>query len=103
MSIEVVDESRAREDLPEEFEPYVKRWFQDRFDRLTPPQKYSFEMIHEGKNSLVCSPTGSGKTLSAFLSILNELFLKGDEGELEDKVYCLYVSPLRALGNDIQR
>ncbi len=103
MAIEFVEESRARKNLPEDFEPYVKKWFNDRFRSLTPPQKYSFELIHQGNNSLVCSPTGSGKTLSAFLSILNELFLKGDNGELEDKVYCLYVSPLRALGNDIQR
>ncbi len=103
MSIEIVDGSRSNEELPDDFEPYVKRWFWERFDGLTPPQKHSFKMIHEGRNSLICSPTGSGKTLSAFLSILNELFLKGDKGELEDKVYCLYVSPLRALGNDIQR
>lgn len=103
MSIARVDESRSIDHLPKDFEPYVKRWFEDKFKKLTPPQKYSFELIHERRNSLVCSPTGSGKTLSAFLSILNELFLKGDKGELEDKVYCLYVSPLRALGNDIQR
>jgi len=103
MSIKQVNKSRSSETLPEDFEPYVKRWFNEEFDGLTPPQKYSFELIHEEKNSLICSPTGSGKTLSAFLSILNELFLQGDKGELENRVYCLYVSPLRALGNDIQR
>ncbi|MBS3816922.1 MAG: ATP-dependent helicase [Candidatus Thermoplasmatota archaeon] len=103
MSVKKVEDSEAIEDLPEDFEPYVKRWFDERFEKLTPPQKYSFELIHENENSLICSPTGSGKTLSAFLSILNELFLKGDEGELENRVYCLYISPLRALGNDIQR
>ncbi|MFP4000818.1 MAG: ATP-dependent helicase [Thermoplasmata archaeon] len=103
MSVKPVDASESSDDLPNDFEPYVKEWFSDQFDLLTPPQKYSFDLIHENKNSLISSPTGSGKTLSAFLSILNELFLKGDEGELENKVYCLYVSPLRALGNDIQR
>lgn len=103
MSIEQIDDSKASESLPEDFEPYVKEWFNGKFDKLTPPQKYSFDLIHENENSLICSPTGSGKTLSAFLSILNELFLKGDRGELENQVYCLYVSPLRALGNDIQR
>ncbi|MBS3781452.1 MAG: ATP-dependent helicase [Candidatus Thermoplasmatota archaeon] len=103
MSVKRVDESGYSEKLPEDFEPYVKRWFNEKFDGLTAPQKHSFELIHENKNSLVSSPTGSGKTLSAFLSILNELFLKGDKGKLENKVYCLYVSPLRALGNDIQR
>ncbi|MEF8832861.1 MAG: DEAD/DEAH box helicase, partial [Candidatus Thermoplasmatota archaeon] len=103
MSIKQLDESETSETLPDDFEPYVKKWFNEKFDELTPPQKYSFDLIHEEKNSLICSPTGSGKTLSAFLSILNELFLQGDKGELENRVYCLYVSPLRALGNDIQR
>jgi len=103
MPIKQVEETGSSEKLPDDFEHYVKRWFNEKFDELTPPQKYSFELIHEGENSLICSPTGSGKTLSAFLSILNELFLQGDKGELENRVYCLYVSPLRALGNDIQR
>ncbi len=103
MSIRHVERSGTSGTLPDDFEPYVKRWFNEEFDGLTPPQKHSFELIHERKNSLICSPTGSGKTLSAFLSILNELFLQGDRGELENRVYCLYVSPLRALGNDIQR
>ncbi len=103
MSIRTVDKSEASKSLPNNFEPYVKEWFHEKFNDLSPPQKYSFELIHKENNSLVCSPTGSGKTLSAFLSILNELFLKGDKGELKNKVYCLYISPLRALGNDIQR
>ncbi|MDY6762104.1 MAG: DEAD/DEAH box helicase, partial [Candidatus Nanohaloarchaea archaeon] len=101
--ISFVDEAHADDALPDDFEPYVKDWFNDRFEELTPPQRHSFQLIHEHENSLISAPTGSGKTLSAFLSIMNELFLKGDEGELEDQVYCLYVSPLRALGNDIQR
>ncbi|MCJ7450441.1 MAG: ATP-dependent helicase [Candidatus Nanohaloarchaeota archaeon QJJ-9] len=101
--INFLDESDASEELPQDFEPYVKEWFWDSFDSLTPPQKYSFKEIHEGENSLICAPTGSGKTLSAFLSALNELFMLGDEDELEDKVYVLYVSPLRALNNDIHR
>ncbi len=103
MTIQFVDEEEAIEDLPEEYEPYVKEWFHDTFEELTPPQRYSFELIHENRNSLISSPTGSGKTMSAFLSILNELFLLGDKGELEDEIYVVYVSPLRALGNDIQR
>ncbi|MFW5902840.1 MAG: ATP-dependent helicase, partial [archaeon] len=101
--IKHVKKEDALDKLPKEFEPYVKEWFNEKFDELTPPQRYSFKLIHEGKNSLICSPTGTGKTQSAFLSILNELFLKGDEGRLEDKVYCLYISPLRALSNDIKR
>ncbi len=101
--ISFVGEEEASESLPEDYEPYVKEWFNDKFGSLTPPQKYSFDLIHEEENSLICAPTGSGKTLSAFMSTLNELFREGDKGELEDKVYVVYVSPLRALNNDIQR
>ncbi|MFB6203341.1 MAG: ATP-dependent helicase [Candidatus Nanohaloarchaea archaeon] len=101
--VKFVDESDASEDLPEDFEPYVKGWFNDQFPSLSEPQKYAFDLIHNDENSLICAPTGSGKTLSAFMSALNELFSMGDEGELDDEVYVLYVSPLRALNNDIQR
>lgn len=101
--ITFLEEADASDSLPEDYEPYVKAWFTEKFESLTPPQRYSFDLIHEEENSLICAPTGSGKTLSAFLSTLNELFRKGDEGELEDKVYVLYVSPLRALNNDIHR
>lgn len=101
--IKFVEESEASEELPEDFEPYVKKWFNSRFESLSLPQKHSFDLIHEGENSLICAPTGSGKTLSAFLSGLNELFSMGEEEELDDEVYVLYVSPLRALSNDIQR
>ena len=102
-SIRFVDEEDASETLPEDFEPYVKEWFNDKFPGLSEPQKYAFDLIHNDENSLICAPTGSGKTLSAFMSALNELFAMGDEGELDDEVYVLYVSPLRALGNDIER
>ncbi|MFB6180975.1 MAG: ATP-dependent helicase [Candidatus Nanohalobium sp.] len=101
--VKFAEEDRASETLPEEFEPYVKKWFDESFEGLSPPQRYSFDLISEGENSLICAPTGSGKTLSAFLAVLNDLFRMGDEGELEDKVYAVYVSPLRALNNDIQR
>lgn len=102
-SIRFVEQSEASTSLPDDFEPYVQEWFNAKFDELTPPQQYSFDLIHNGENALISAPTGSGKTLSAFMSILNELFLMGDEGELEDRVYAIYISPLRALGNDIQR
>lgn len=94
---------QKNEKLPSEFEPYVKQWFWNSFDELAPPQKYSFTQIHNKENLLISAPTGSGKTLSCFLSMLNELFLMGEQNELEDKVYVIYVSPLRALDNDIER
>lgn len=101
--IKFADEEQTSEKLPEDFEPYVKEWFNEQFEGLSPPQRYSFDLIHEDENSLICAPTGSGKTLSAFLAVLNDLFQMGDEGELDDEIYAVYVSPLRALNNDIQR
>ena len=82
---------------------YVRKWFVERFTELTPPQKYTFKLIADGVSTLVTAPTGSGKTMSGFLSIINRLFDYSLSGKLEDKVYCLYVSPLRALNNDIYR
>lgn len=96
-------ESEASDELPEDFQPYVKDWFNSKFESLSPPQRHSFQLIHENTNSLICAPTGSGKTLSAFLSGLNELFRLGEQDELEDQIYMVYVSPLRALNNDIKR
>ena len=85
------------------FDPVIREWFTSKYSSLTEPQSYAIPLIHRGKNVLVSSPTGSGKTLTAFLSVINELFLLAKRGELEDKVYCVYVSPLKALANDIHR
>ncbi len=82
---------------------YVKKWFMENFKELTPPQKYSFKLIAEKKNILVTAPTGSGKTMSAFLSIISKLFDLSLQGKLEDRIYCVYISPLRALNNDIYK
>jgi len=92
-------------------EPVVREWWVEQFGEFvpenggffTPPQKEAVPLIHEGTNTLVCSPTGSGKTLSAFCSIINELFRRDRAEGLENSVYCLYVSPLKSLANDIHR
>jgi ATP-dependent helicase Lhr and Lhr-like helicase len=82
---------------------FVQEWFTGNFKEFSPPQRYAIRNIQQGVNSLISSPTGSGKTLSAFLAILNELVTKADDGTLEDAVYCVYISPLKALANDINR
>jgi ATP-dependent Lhr-like helicase len=84
-------------------DPIIKEWFEANFNDLTPPQAQTIPLIHYQKNVLVASPTGSGKTLTAFLMILNELFKLGKEAKLENKIYCVYISPLKALANDIER
>jgi ATP-dependent Lhr-like helicase len=82
---------------------YVREWFKASFGELTPPQRYAFKLICDKKNVLIAAPTGSGKTMSGFTSIISRLSDYSMEGKLEDKIYCLYVSPLRALNNDIHR
>lgn len=83
--------------------PLVRNWFKDKFKEFSPPQKFSIMNIHKRENTLISSPTGSGKTLSAFTAILNELIQLSGKGLIEDKVYCIYISPLKALANDIEK
>ncbi|HKB26441.1 MAG TPA: DEAD/DEAH box helicase [Methylomirabilota bacterium] len=86
-----------------EFLPFVRRWFDSAFGAPTRPQRDGWEAIASGRDSLVIAPTGSGKTLAAFLWALDHLHRLGLEGRLEDRVYVVYVSPLRALNNDIEK
>lgn len=83
--------------------PWVKKWFKNKFDGFTESQKLSIMDVHKGNNILISSPTGSGKTLTAFLSIISQLTMLSDMDKLEDKVYCIYISPLKALDNDIEK
>lgn len=83
--------------------PLVREWFNSKFDGLTEPQAFAVPIIHARQNVLISSPTGSGKTITAFLSIINELLGKQEAGTLEDKIYCVYISPLKALANDIDK
>jgi len=83
--------------------PLVAEWFINKFEKLTPPQEYAIIPIQKGKNVLVSSPTGTGKTLTAFLTIISELIKLAEKNRLENRVYAVYISPLRALSNDIYR
>ncbi|MEM4331310.1 MAG: ATP-dependent helicase, partial [Candidatus Anstonellales archaeon] len=84
-------------------QPPIKAWFLNKYKTFSPPQRFAIKEICDKKNVLISSPTGSGKTLAAFLGIINELYTLKQNNELEDKVYCIYISPLRALNNDIKR
>ncbi len=86
-----------------ELNPLVSSWFKNKFKTFSPPQKFAIMDIHKRKNVLISAPTGSGKTLSAFAAIISELVNLSQKEKLEDKVYCVYVSPLKALNNDIKR
>jgi len=83
--------------------PIVSNWFRKKFKNFSPPQTFAVKEIHNRNNILVSAPTGSGKTLTAFLSVINELITLSEKGELEDKVYCIYISPLKALANDVEK
>ena len=95
-------ESISREDLLNSLDEDVAKWF-GKFPELTPPQKYGIPPIMREYNVLITSPTGSGKTLTAFIYIISELFKMAKRGELKDYVYVIYVSPLRSLNNDIYK
>src|SRR5881296_1108251 len=86
-----------------EFLPIVSRWFAETFSEATRPQREGWEAIASGRDTLIVAPTGSGKTLAAFLWALDHLHRLGLEKRLEDRVYVVYVSPLRALNNDIEK
>jgi len=101
--MERADRAYTKDEVMSVMEPLVSAWFNERFDSLTEPQAKAIPIIHERKNVLVSSPTGSGKTLTAFLSIINELTRYASEGKLEERTYCIYISPLKALANDINR
>ncbi|MEM1869350.1 MAG: DEAD/DEAH box helicase, partial [Acidilobaceae archaeon] len=84
--------------------PYIARWFKEKYGSFTEPQRLAIPLVKQGKNVLISSPTGTGKTLAAFLGVIDEIFrIYEEEGGLEDYVYVVYVSPLRALNNDMKK
>src|SRR3989449_11225340 len=85
------------------FHPVNVNGFGERFGSPTDVQARSWPEIASGTDLLIAAPTGSGKTLAAFLSCLDSLFKQALAGELEDRTQVLYVSPLKALSNDVQK
>src|SRR5438270_1619248 len=83
--------------------PLVQDWFVGKFGTPTEPQEQGVHHILAGRTTLISAPTGSGKTLAAFLACIDRLVRKALAGELCDRTEVLYVSPLKALGNDIQK
>ncbi|PYK48885.1 MAG: ATP-dependent DNA helicase [Verrucomicrobia bacterium] len=86
-----------------QFHPAVTRWFEHTFGSPTEPQARGWPAIQSGRHVLISAPTGSGKTLAAFLASLDALFREGVEEELADETQVVYVSPLKALSNDIRK
>ena len=101
--MEKIDKTHTMDEVMSTMEPLISKWFYKKFDNLTEPQARAIPVIHQRKNVLVSSPTGSGKTLTAFTSIINELTRYASEGMLEERIYCVYISPLKALANDVNR
>src|SRR6266704_4500812 len=85
------------------FHPAVSRWLEEKFGSPTEPQERGWPAIQSGGHTLIAAPTGSGKTLAAFLAALDQLFRDGLAGKLKDETRVVYVSPLKALSNDIHK
>jgi len=101
MPIEFTKKKYKDDEIKKILHPLMKKWFIDKFKTFSEPQRYAIMNIHSRINTLVSAPTGSGKTLTAFTAILNDLIDLSEKGKLEDKIYCVYISPLKALNADI--
>jgi len=85
------------------FHPVIRSWFESKYAAATEPQRQGWPAILAGRHTLIAAPTGSGKTLAAFLACMDRLVRRAVQGRLEPGVRVVYVSPLRALSNDMQR
>ncbi|MEW6268784.1 MAG: DEAD/DEAH box helicase [Thermodesulfobacteriota bacterium] len=94
---------QGNDELGVRFDPLVGGWFADSFAGPTPPQQAGWREIAAGRDVLIAAPTGSGKTLAAFLWAIDELVRAAREDRLADATAVIYVSPLKALGNDIEK
>ncbi len=86
-----------------QFHPGVMQWFEQEFGTPSEPQQRGWPAIQSGAHTLISAPTGSGKTLAAFLASLDQLFREGLASHMPDETRVLYVSPLKALSNDIHK
>lgn len=87
----------------EKFHPAIQSWFNQHYQQATDVQTGAWEAISAGQHALIAAPTGSGKTLAGFLAIIDQLVNEAVQGRLDDSIRVVYVSPLRALSNDIER
>jgi ATP-dependent Lhr-like helicase len=87
----------------EAFHPVIQAWFRRKFKAPTDAQAAGWPIIQSGRDVLIAAPTGSGKTLAAFLAGIDSLLKQGEAGALDATTHIIYISPLKALGNDIQR
>ncbi len=85
-----------------QFSEQTARWFEQRVGQPTPVQTEGWPVIASGQHALISAPTGTGKTLAAFLVFVDELAQRAQAGDLKDELQVLYISPLKALGNDIR-
>ena len=97
----LIQQPSTPEQLTQMLHPLVRQWFFSRFKEFSLPQLFGVMQIHSRKNVLISAPTGATKTLTGFLSVLNELVDSAEKGILEDRVSCVYISPLKALNQDI--
>src|SRR4030042_6905048 len=93
----------SKKEIEEILHPLIREWFFSKFEDFSESQRFGVMNVHNKENILISSPTGSGKTLTAFLSILNQLVTLAEKNKLGKKVYCVYVSPLKALSNDVNK
>ena len=95
------EKPNEEKELFEILHPIVKSWFNNKFNKFSLPQLYGVMEVHSRNNVLISAPTGATKTLTGFMAIINELIDSSIKGIIEDKVYCVYISPLKALNSDI--
>ena len=100
--VKQIHKPNSEKEIHSVLHPIVSKWFKKKFGTFSDSQKYSIIPIHQRKNILLSSPTGSGKTLCAFASILSYLIKLSEKNELKDKIYAVYISPLKALSRDIE-